>query len=81
MRNAIMEVNNNLLNGSSKASKDTIHPDVYQITHDLRAPLMSMQGLINLMKSDLTREHWDEYTKFTIEIPNFLSSSLSINCD
>ena len=55
-----MEVNNNLLNGSSKASKDTIHPDVYQITHDLRAPLMSMQGLINLMKSDLTREHWDE---------------------
>ena len=61
MRKAMMEENTNSVNGSDKAIKETIHPDVYQITHDLRAPLMSIQGLINLMKSDLKREHLDDY--------------------
>ncbi len=50
--------------GSGKATKAPIHPDVYSITHDLRAPLMSIKGLICLIKSDIAKEHLDEYITF-----------------
>ncbi len=81
MRNAIMEVNNNSLNGFSKVSKDIIHPDVYQITHDLRSPLNSIQGLINLMKSDSTKEHLDEYITFMESSVKKMDRSISAIID
>lgn len=65
MRDLVMEVdNNNSDNASDKIKKTTLSPDVYSITHDLRAPLMSIKGLISLLKSDLTKEQFDEYIIF-----------------
>jgi signal transduction histidine kinase len=60
MRNSIMELTNN----SEQADKNPIHPDVYSITHDLRAPLNSIKGLIGLLKSDVNKEYFDQYITF-----------------
>jgi len=35
--------------------------DFYLVAHDLRAPLMSVKGLVNLIKSDTERKNWDQY--------------------
>ncbi len=61
MRNVIMAVNGEGTNASEKLSKASVELDIYQVSHDLRAPLMSIQGLINLIKSDSKKEHLDEY--------------------
>lgn len=60
MRNFVMEVSDN----SEKAKKSPIQQDVYSITHDLRAPLMSIKGLICLLKSETNKENIDQYITF-----------------
>src|SRR5688572_16213768 len=65
MRDLVMEVeNNNYDDTSDKIKKTALSPDVYSITHDLRAPLMSIKGLISLLKSDLAKAEFDEYIIF-----------------
>jgi signal transduction histidine kinase len=60
MRNMIMEE----IGNPNKAGKAPIPQDVYSITHDLRAPLMSIKGLIGLMKLDTNNERNGEYFAF-----------------
>ncbi|MEO7991164.1 MAG: HAMP domain-containing sensor histidine kinase [Chryseolinea sp.] len=60
MRNMFMEVTDN----SGSTNKDPIHQDLYSITHDLRAPLMSIKGLISLLKSETNKENIDQYISF-----------------
>jgi len=72
-----MEVVNNSFNASGNTDRKTVHPDVYQITHDLRSPLNSIQGLINLMKSDSTGEHLDEYIDYLESSVKKMDDSIS----
>ncbi|HOX81913.1 MAG TPA: HAMP domain-containing sensor histidine kinase [Chryseolinea sp.] len=73
MQNMIMDVKDNV----GRQGKTSIHPDVYSITHDLRAPLMSIKGLINLLRSDLTKEHFDAYLMFLEASVDKMNDSIS----
>jgi signal transduction histidine kinase len=72
-----MKVNDNAIDEQNKLSKTPIHPDIYQVTHDLRAPLMSLQGLINLLKSDVKRERFNEYIGFMENSIQKMDASIS----
>ncbi len=77
MRNLIMDVKKE----SPKFNKNSIHPDVYSITHDLRAPLMSIKGMINLLRLDSSKDHLDNYLMFLEASVNKMDESISAIID
>ncbi len=67
-------------NNSDKASmtgKVTVHQDVYSITHDLRAPLMSIKGLVCLLKSETNKENIDQYITFLEKSVDKMNATIS----
>src|SRR6187431_100521 len=75
MRNTIMEITDD---NSGKTKKTPLPQDVYSITHDLRAPLLSIKGLIGLLKLETEKERIDQYVAFLEASVDKMNDAISL---
>jgi signal transduction histidine kinase len=66
MEEKLNRLNNNLLmrNAKLKASNDDLDSFVYRASHDLRSPLASIMGVINIVKAEKDVFKIKEYMKY-----------------